>query len=111
MLEAAGSNPNNFIPYFSYPVKQYFNKKNVSKVYILNNKKRYKTEWPKKKYRINSIEITGEDKQSQTYSVKIIFEYHLKNSRGKSIKGISKHLLSIKHDNGKLLIEEITTMK
>jgi uncharacterized protein YfaS (alpha-2-macroglobulin family) len=111
MLEAAGSKPNDFIPYFSYPVKQYFNKKNVSKAYILNNKKRYNTEWPQKKYRINSIEITGEDKQSQTYSVKIIFEYHLKNSRGKSIKGISKHLLSIKHDNGKLLIEKITTMK
>ena len=111
MLEATSSNPKDFLPYFKYPVKKYFSKKNVTKEYILENKKRYNRDWPQKKYDIYKVEIIGENKQQQTYSVKIVFEYRLTNRRGKSIKGMSKHLLSVKESKGKLYIEKIEAVK
>ena len=110
MLEAASSNANDFVSYFNYPVTKYFNKKNVTKEYILKNKKRYNRDWPQKKYDIYKVEIIGEDKQMQTYSVKITFEYRLQN-RNKSLKGVSSHLLTIKNSNGKLYIEKIIALK
>ena len=76
----------------------------------MQNKKRYNRDWPQKKYDIYKVEIISEDKQMQTYSVKITFEYKLQN-RNKSLKGVSKHLLTLKNSNGKLYIEEIEIFK
>ncbi len=111
MLEAVSSDPSDFISYFNYPVKKYFSKKSVSKSSILENKKQYNRDWPQKKYDIYKVEIIDENKQLQTYRVKIIFAYELKNKKGKTLNGLSKHMLSIKNSNGKLHIEKIEIFK
>ncbi|MEA1953745.1 MAG: alpha-2-macroglobulin family protein [Campylobacterota bacterium] len=110
-LEAMSSNENVFLPYFKYPVKKYFNKVNATKAYILEDKKHYNHDWIEKEYDIYSIDVIASNEQMQTYSVKIIFHYKLTNKKGKSMKGISKHLLSVKNSNGKLYIEKIELFK
>ncbi len=62
-------------------------------------------------YDIQEVEIIDKNKQLQTCSVKIIFKYTLTNGKGKSLKGLSKHLLSVKNSNGKLYIEKIEALK
>ncbi len=107
MLEASSTNPNDFIKYFNYPIARYFNHRAVDKEYMLDDKAEYNREWRYKKYDIKDIKIINKNLKAKIYRVKITFGYKLKNSRGKTLRGISRHLITFREIKGKLLIDKI----
>ncbi|MFK5977147.1 MAG: alpha-2-macroglobulin family protein [Sulfurovum sp.] len=107
MLEASSLNPDDFVEYFHYPITRYFNERGVSREYMLDDKAEYNREWRYKKYDIKDIKIINKNIQAKIYRVKITFGYKLKNSKGKSIKGVSTHLVTFREIKGKLLIDKI----
>jgi len=103
-LEAISTDARDFIPYFAYPIKNYFNKSNLSKEEMLKDKDRYNRTWYKKSYDILSTKIIDKDEKNKSYKIKIVFAYTLENTKGKVIKGISKHIVTVKNIRGKLMI-------
>lgn len=107
MLEASSANPNDFIKYFNYPITRYFNHKITSKDEMLEDKANYNKEWPHRSYDIKDIEIVNKNLSAKVYRVKITFGYKLKNPKGKTIKGVSLHLITFREIKGRLLIDKI----
>ncbi len=108
--EMQSNNPQDFIELFSYPLSQYYHKKNVTKRDIIKDKVKYFRDWTKRDYQNIKLKTIRLDKKEKEATIKITFDYTLKNSK-KELKGVSKHLLTIKEINGKVLITKIEVAK
>ena len=107
LLEESNADPKEFLKYFHFPLQRFFNKSDVIKSDILQNRERSNRDWIKKRYNISDIIVVSEDTEQQHYKVKIVFGYLLDNSK-KVLEGVSQHLLSISYRDGKFAIDEVS---
>jgi hypothetical protein len=105
-LEESNASPKDFLPYFNFPIKQFFLTKDMSRESFLKNREKNNREWRDKSYNIKRVEIKFEDKNRGYYEIEIEFEYSLFNG-SKRLKGVSHHLVSIVFKNGKAFVESI----
>ncbi len=108
LLEEKNADPKEFLEYFHFPLKRFFNTGDVSKSDMLENRERSNKDWIKKRYNINDITVVNQEDSLQQYKVKIVFDYLLDNNT-KTLQGRSKHLLSISYRDGKFAIDEVST--
>ncbi len=108
--EMQSSNPSDFIELFSYPIKSYFNKKSFTRADLLKDKAKYIIEWRVREYSNIKLKTISLDKNSKEVKIKITFNYKLKNGK-KELKGVSRHLLTIKEIDGEVLITKIEVAK
>jgi len=108
--EMQSSNPQDFVELFHYPLKKYFHKKNVTAKDIIKNKADYFKKWTKREYSNIRLDIVSIDKAHKKATIKITFDYILKNSQ-KELKGTSRHLVTVQKINGELLIVEVGVTK
>ncbi len=104
--EMQSSNPADFIELFSYPIDSYFNKKSFTRADLLKDKAKYLHDWKVREYSNIKLKTISLDKKSKEIKIKITFNYRLKNGK-KKLKGVSKHLLTIKKIDGDVLITKI----
>ena len=106
--ETSSNNANDFVDFFNYPVKTYFRHKNVNKAKIIKDKKDYFKSWKHRTYtNITTTLVSYDDKNAK---VKISFNYEINNGK-KTLKGVSKHLLTIINIEGKALISKVELVK
>jgi hypothetical protein len=99
-------NPEEFVKFFSFPVVRYFGHKSVARDYIIKDKERYFKDWSEREYKNIKIETVRLSSKRGEAKIKITFNYLLKGSK-KEIKGVSRHILTIKEIDGKVLITKI----
>ena len=104
--EMQSNNPADFIELFSYPIKSYFNKKNFSRDDILKDKAKYIADWKVREYSNIKLKTMSIHKKKREVKIKITFNYRLKNGK-KELKGVSRHIVTIKEIGGEVLISEI----
>ncbi len=107
--EMTSNNPKDFISFFHYPIKVYYRTKNASKKMILKDKRNYFRDWKKRDYSNIKLEIIS-SKDDEVAKVKIVFNYLLDNGK-KELKGVSRHLLTVKKIDGEVLISAIELVK
>ena len=110
VLEEQGAAAEAFVPYFHFPIKRYFGKKQASRDFLLKSRANYNSTWHHKVYTIESIKVIESDTTHHRYSVKIRFGYRLTNRAGKSMEGSTTHLLHIKEHKGAFKIEKIVAL-
>ncbi len=108
--EMQSSNPADFIELFSYPIKSYFNKKNFTRDELLKDKAKYLHDWKIREYSNIKLKTISIDKKSKEIKIKITFNYLLKNGE-KELKGVSRHIVTIKEIGGEVLITKIEIFK
>ena len=104
------SNPADFIELFSYPIKSYFNKKSFTRADVLKDKAKYIHDWKTREYSNIKLKTISLDKKIREIKVKITFNYRLDNGK-KELKGVSRHLLTIREIGGDVLITKIEVAK
>ena len=102
--EMTSNDPQEFVKYFHYPLEVYYRSRNVTKEKIIKDKKNYFQDWSKRNYTNIKTEIVKE--ASAEVKVKITFNYLLDNGK-KTLKGESKHFLTVKKIDHKLFISKI----
>jgi len=102
--ESRSNNADEFIGFFLYPVKTYFRDKNVDRSKIIADKNNYFKSWKNRTY--TNITTTLVSNDEKTAKVKISFNYEINNGK-KTLKGVSKHLLTILNMGGKPYISEV----
>ena len=107
--EMNSNSADEFVEFFSYPMKRYYRTKDATKEFIKKDKERYFHDWKKRIYKNMRLDIVGKA-TDEVAKVKIVFDYLLDNGK-KELKGVSKHLLTVKKINGKLLITNIEVAK
>ncbi len=106
--EMSSTNPIEFADYFSYPLKHYFGRENVTKEMLLTDKTDYFKDWATRSYDNIKTDIIKESRDE--IEVKITFNYTISNGK-KSLKGVSNHLLTIIEEKGKLVVSSIKLAK
>lgn len=104
--EMQHNNPNEFIELFHYPVETYYRIKNATKEDILKDKQSYFSKWRERTYSGIKLNTVSVDHKRKEVKIKITFEYRLKNGE-KELKGVSKHLLTLREIGRKLLITRV----
>jgi len=106
--EMSSNDEEAFVSYFSYPLKNYFNKKEVSKEDILKDKKSYFKSWSSRNYTNMKVSVLSES--TKEIKVKITFNYAISNGK-KSLRGKSKHLVTVAVVKNKVLVSGIELYK
>jgi len=106
--EMSSNDEQAFTSFFSYPVKNYFGKKEVSKEDILKDKKSYFKSWSNRTY--NNLKVTLLSESTKEIKLKVTFDYVISNGK-KQLKGKSKHLVTVAVAKEKLLISGIELYK
>jgi hypothetical protein len=102
--EMSSNNEKDFIAFFNYPLKSYFRNKEVSQKHILKDKKNYFKSWSTRQYSNMKVSVLSQtDKKIQ---VKISFNYSISNGK-KTLRGKSKHLLTVIEVKGKALVSAV----
>ncbi|MCK5854474.1 MAG: hypothetical protein KAG56_04580 [Sulfurovaceae bacterium] len=107
--ETISNDADDFVEFFSYPMVKYYRTKDASKAFILKDKKNYFKDWAKRTYGNIKVETVGTP-TDEVVKVKIIFDYLLDNGK-KELKGESRHLLTVKSVEGRLVIVSIELSK
>ena len=106
--ETNTNDANAFVDFFHYPVETYFRETNVNKSKILQDKENYFKEWKNRTY--TNITTTLVSCNNNEAKVKISFNYEINNGK-KTLKGVSKHLLTIIKVKEKALISKVEVFK
>jgi uncharacterized protein YfaS (alpha-2-macroglobulin family) len=106
--EMNSNNENEFIAFFNYPLKSYFRNKEVSQEHILKDKKNYFKSWSKRDY--TNMKVTVISQTDEKVKVKVSFNYVISNG-DKSLRGKSKHLLTVIEVKGKALVSSVQLNK
>jgi len=93
-----------FINFFNYPLKKYFRNKEVNQEHILKDKKNYFKSWKKRDY--TNMKVTVLSKTEKEVKLKVSFNYAISNGK-KTLRGKSKHLLSVIEVKGKALVSSV----
>jgi uncharacterized protein YfaS (alpha-2-macroglobulin family) len=107
--EMTSTNANDFVSFFHYPMEVYYRTKNASKEIILKDKENYFRDWKKRVYKNIKLDVIS-SKNDEVAKIKIVFDYRLDNGK-KELKGVSRHLLTVKKIDGELLIGSIELAK
>ena len=100
--EMSSTNPDEFMEFFSYPVAKYYREKDASKEFVKKDKANYFRDWSKRSYSNMKVELMSSI-GDEVAKVKIVFDYVIDNGK-KELKGVSRHLLSVKEVGGRILI-------
>ena len=104
--EMTSTNPNEFIKLFHYPLTTYYRTKNATKADVLKDKSDYFKKWSHRVYNNIKLTVNHIDKNHQEVSVKIVFDYRIKNSH-KELTGTSRHVVSVREIGGELFVVKI----
>jgi len=94
-----------FINLFKYPIKDFFGKKNLTHINLMNRISNYNEEWPEREYKIESIELKKVSDEKWLATV----NFRFKISKGKRVsKGkTTQYLKVIKSGESSYKIESI----
>ena len=102
--EMNSNDEKDFINFFNYPLKKYFRNKEVNQEHILKDKKNYFKSWKKRDY--TNMKVTVLSKTEKEVKLKVSFNYAISNGK-KTLRGKSKHLLSVIEVKGKALVSSV----
>ncbi len=108
--EMQSNNPADFVELFSYPITQYYHKQNATKQDVIKDKANYFKEWKERDYKNINLKTIHLNKKLKEITIQITFNYVIKNGK-KELKGVSRHLVTIKEIGKKLLITKIKVSK
>jgi len=104
--EMTSTNPNEFTKLFHYPLTTYYRTKNATKADVLKDKADYFKKWSHRLYSNVKLTVEHIDKKHQEVSVKIVFDYLIKNSQ-KELTGIRQHIVTVREIGGELFVVRI----
>jgi hypothetical protein len=104
--EMQHNNPSEFIKLFHYPISTYYRIQNATQDDILKDKQDYFHKWTKRIYKNIKLDTISLDHDKREVKIKITFDYLLKNGE-RELRGVSRHLLTLKEIGGELLISEV----
>ena len=102
--EMSSNNEKDFTDFFNYPLTHYFRNKSATKETILKDKKNYFKSWKTRNY--NDMKVIVLSENEKEVKVEVSFNYSISNGK-KTLRGKSKHLLSVVDVKGKALVSSV----